>query len=71
LDRLGTDDRTVFALRFLEGLELTEVSEALGVSLATTKRRVARSWRRVVAGVRRDEALVEYLDGPGVGDPHE
>lgn len=65
LDRLGVDDRTVFVLRFLEGLELAEVSQALGVSLATTKRRVARSWRRVVAGVRHDDALVEYLDGPG------
>jgi len=68
LDRLGSDDRTVFVLRFLEGLDLTEVSQALGVSLATTKRRVARSWRRVVAGVTRDDALVEYLGELGSGE---
>lgn len=61
LDRQGSDDRTVFALRYLEGLELVEVSQALGVSLATTKRRVARAWRRVVASARRDDALVEYM----------
>ena len=38
LDRLGSNDRTVFVLRFLEGLALTEVSQALDVSLATAKR---------------------------------
>lgn len=65
LDRLGSNDRTVFVLRFLEGLALTEVSQALDVSLATAKRRVARAWGRVVAGARRDEALVEYLGGLG------
>jgi RNA polymerase sigma-70 factor (ECF subfamily) len=67
LGRLGSEDRTVFVLRFMEGLELTEVSEALGVSLATTKRRVARSWRRVAAGVRHDEALIGYLSGCDAG----
>ncbi|HLK41158.1 MAG TPA: sigma-70 family RNA polymerase sigma factor [Polyangiaceae bacterium] len=63
LDQLGSGDRTAFVLRFLEGLELTEVSAALGVSLATTKRRLARAWRRVVVGAQRDAALVEYLAG--------
>jgi RNA polymerase sigma-70 factor, ECF subfamily len=61
LDRQGSDDRTVFVLRYLEGLELVEVSEALGVSLATTKRRLARAWRRVVVSAKRDAALVEYM----------
>jgi RNA polymerase sigma-70 factor (ECF subfamily) len=63
LDRLGSHDRTAFVLRFMEGLELLEVSHALGVSLATAKRRLARAWRRVVLGAQRDGALVEYLDG--------
>jgi RNA polymerase sigma-70 factor (ECF subfamily) len=67
LDRLGSDDRTAFVLRFMEGLELTEVSHALGVSLATAKRRLARAWRRVVIGAQRDGALVEYLDVLGTG----
>ena len=61
LDRQGSEDRTVFVLRYLEGLEIVDVSQALGVSLATTKRRLARAWRRVVASARRDEALVEYM----------
>ena len=67
LDRLGSDDRTAFVLRFMEGLELTEVSSALGVSLATAKRRLARAWRRVAVGARRDGALAEYLGGLGRG----
>jgi RNA polymerase sigma-70 factor (ECF subfamily) len=61
LDRLGSNDRTVFVLRFLEGLDLTDVSQALGVSLATTKRWAARAWRRVVDSARRDDALFVYL----------
>ena len=61
LDRQGSEDRTVFTLRYLEGLELVDVSQALGVSLATTKRRVARAWRRVVTSARRDDALIEYV----------
>ncbi len=65
LDRQGSDDRTVFVLRHLEGLPLVEVSQALGVSLATTKRRLARAWRRVMASASRDEALVEFVGNLG------
>jgi RNA polymerase sigma-70 factor (ECF subfamily) len=65
LDRLGSDDRTAFVLRFLEGLELVEVAQATEVSLATTKRRLTRAWGRVVSHAKRDGALVEYLAGLG------
>jgi RNA polymerase sigma-70 factor (ECF subfamily) len=65
LDRQGSEDRTVFVLRYMEGLELVEVSQALGVSLATTKRRAGRSWRRVVASASRDAALAEYVGNLG------
>jgi len=61
LDRLGADDRTAFTLRFFEGLELVEVAEAMGVSLATTKRRLAHARSRVASHAQRDAALVEYL----------
>ncbi len=63
LERLGSDDRTAFTLRFLEGLELVEVAQAMGVSLATTKRRLSHSWSRIVTHAQRDAALVEYLSG--------
>ena len=63
LERLGSDDRTAFTLRFLEGLELVDVAHAMGISLATTKRRLAHAWSRIVMHAQRDPALVEYLSG--------
>jgi RNA polymerase sigma-70 factor, ECF subfamily len=65
LDRLRADDRTAFVLRFFEGLELVEVAEATGVSLATTKRQIAHAWTRIVSHAQRDPALVEYVSSLG------
>jgi RNA polymerase sigma-70 factor (ECF subfamily) len=45
LDRIDAESRSVFMLRYVEGLELAELSTLLGCSLATTKRRVADSKR--------------------------
>jgi len=64
LDRVNVNDRTAFALRYMEGLELTEVAAAMGLSLATTKRRLARVWNRVVLLVERDPLLVQYRPQP-------
>jgi RNA polymerase sigma-70 factor, ECF subfamily len=61
LDRFGARDRTAFVLRFLEGMDLTEVAAALGVSLATAKRCIARAQERMLTYVERDPALREYL----------
>src|SRR5258706_5588550 len=43
LDGLDTDQRIAFALRFVAGMELTEVAASCGVSLATIKRRLSRA----------------------------
>lgn len=59
-DRRG---RMAFVLRYFEGLQLTEVSEAMGCSLATTKRCLSRVSERFAAHVRRDPALAPYLRG--------
>jgi RNA polymerase sigma-70 factor (ECF subfamily) len=64
LDRLNPVDRTAFTLRFVEELELTEVAAALDLSLATTKRRLARAWRRLAVLVRDDEALQPFVSFP-------
>jgi RNA polymerase sigma-70 factor (ECF subfamily) len=61
LDRLGPEERTAFALRHLEGCTLSEVAEALGVSLATAKRRLARASAVVSRLVDADPALAAYL----------
>jgi RNA polymerase sigma-70 factor (ECF subfamily) len=64
LDRLNPVDRTAFTLRFVEEMELTEVAAALDLSLATTKRRLARAWRRLAVLVRDDEALRPFVSLP-------
>jgi RNA polymerase sigma-70 factor (ECF subfamily) len=63
LDELGTRARLAFVLRYIQGMELTEVAEALGISLATAKRQLARASSRVFLLVKGDAALSEYLDG--------
>jgi RNA polymerase sigma-70 factor (ECF subfamily) len=62
LDRINAQDRTLFVLRFMEGLGLLEVAAASGLSLATTKRRLARVWAKVILLVERDPILAQYVD---------
>jgi len=74
LDGLSPQHRAAFVLRQVEGLELTEVSAALGVSLATIKRWLPRIVRRVLSQAKGDPVLAPYLigqiggDGDGDGD---
>jgi RNA polymerase sigma-70 factor (ECF subfamily) len=61
LDRLEAKDHMAFVLYYVEGLELTEVAAAVGVSLATIKRRLGRVSSRVFAMAESDRRLNEYL----------
>jgi RNA polymerase sigma-70 factor, ECF subfamily len=69
LDGLRPKQRTVFVLRHVEGMELTEVAAATGVSLATVKR-----WLPLIAGrIQRqacgDPLLARYVTArPGAGE---
>jgi RNA polymerase sigma-70 factor, ECF subfamily len=63
LDELPVDERIAFALRFVGGVELTEVAEACGVSLATIKRRLARAEARFTALAREHPALTDWIEG--------
>jgi RNA polymerase sigma-70 factor, ECF subfamily len=60
LDRLDPADRQAFALRYVEGLELSEIAGILDMSLATIKRRLAKIGQRVNAMTKNDQRLVEY-----------
>lgn len=71
LDRLGVEDRAVFALRFIEGMELVKVAAACGCSLATTKRRVQRARARFIAAARREPALEPWLLASASGEQEE
>jgi RNA polymerase sigma-70 factor (ECF subfamily) len=63
LDRISYERRAVFVLRYVEGLELAELSAVLDCSLATTKRRVADAARRVCVLASADPLLAPYLEG--------
>jgi RNA polymerase sigma-70 factor (ECF subfamily) len=65
LDRLAPRQRATFVLRYIEGLELTEVAAALGVSLATIKRWLPRITRRLHAQAARDPSLQVYVRQTG------
>jgi RNA polymerase sigma-70 factor (ECF subfamily) len=62
LDALPAEERLMLVLRYVEEMELTEVAEASGVSLATVKRRLSKAAARIIARARRDAILTEYLD---------
>jgi RNA polymerase sigma-70 factor (ECF subfamily) len=63
LDDLDTRSRMAFSLRHLEQMELTEVAEAVGESLATVKRRLGRVAPIVQARIHRDPYLANFVRG--------
>jgi RNA polymerase sigma-70 factor (ECF subfamily) len=65
LDRLRPTDRAAFVLRFMEALALEDVAAALDISLATTKRRIARGWSKIDLLVARDPFLAHYVSDFG------
>lgn len=70
LGRLPVDERIAFALRTLAGMKLTQVASACGISLATTKRRLASAERRFLAMAREQPAIQAWLSGPLDGGGH-
>jgi RNA polymerase sigma-70 factor (ECF subfamily) len=63
LERISDERRTVFVLRYVEGLDLAEMSAVLDCSLATTKRRVSDAAKRVCLLAASDPLLAPYLEG--------
>lgn len=63
LDTLPAEERIAFALRFIDGMELTEVAAACETSLATIKRRLARAAERFEDAARKDSTLEPWLEG--------
>jgi RNA polymerase sigma-70 factor (ECF subfamily) len=61
LNRLPADERIAFSLRFMEELELTEVAEACGVSLATIKRRLLRAKNKFLSIAEAHPVLREWI----------
>ena len=61
LERIPAEERIAFSLRYIDGMELTQVAAACGVSLATIKRRLSRAEARFQTMARRTPALAGYL----------
>ncbi len=62
LERLSVDDRLVFALRYINELELAAVATLCGVSLATAKRRLRKAEKRFVAAAMNVPTLVAWIE---------
>lgn len=62
LGGLDPDARIAFALRYVEGMELTQVAEVCGVSLATIKRRIKAAEDAFCARGRAHEALAGWFE---------
>ncbi|MGC4122035.1 MAG: sigma-70 family RNA polymerase sigma factor [Myxococcales bacterium] len=65
LEKLPADERIAFALRFVDGMELTAVAQACEVSLATIKRRLVKAERRFLSLASQQPALERWLSGGG------
>lgn len=65
LDRLPADERILFTLRFIDGMELVALAEACHVSLATAKRRLKRAESRFLALASRHPLLGTRIDEGG------
>ena len=63
LDRLPQQERAVFTMRHIDGLELTKLADVTGVSLATIKRRLARAELRFRTLARSQPGLAEWVEG--------
>lgn len=61
LDQLSIEDRTVFALRIIDGMELQGVADACDCSLATIKRRLERALARFALLARKHPSLDPWL----------
>lgn len=61
LDRLPADERLVFALRYVQGMELAEIALACDFSLSTTKRRLTAAEARFFAVARRSPELAAWV----------
>jgi RNA polymerase sigma-70 factor (ECF subfamily) len=63
LAALGADEQIAFTLRFVEGMELSEIAAACRVSLATVKRRLARAQARFLELARSEPPLADWTGG--------
>ncbi|MBN2529055.1 MAG: sigma-70 family RNA polymerase sigma factor [Deltaproteobacteria bacterium] len=62
LDKMSVKERIPFSLRIIDGMPLQDVADACGVSLATIKRRIAKSKKRFAVLAKNYPLLDELMD---------
>ena len=62
LASVSAEDRTLFVTRYVEKMEVSEIADAVGRPLSTTKRHLARATRRIAARMSSDPALADYVE---------
>ena len=62
---MSADDRVLFSLRFIEGLEMGEIAVACDISLSTAKRRLKDAERHFLNRARRFPALAPWIEEGG------
>jgi RNA polymerase sigma-70 factor (ECF subfamily) len=62
VSKLAVDERVVFALRFIDGMELTEIQQACDVSMSTIRRRIQRAREQFLRSAREHPGLRELLE---------
>jgi RNA polymerase sigma-70 factor, ECF subfamily len=63
LAKLSADEQVLFSLRFVARLELAEVAEACGMSIATVKRRLAGAREKFAGFAKTDPVLSDWVQG--------
>jgi RNA polymerase sigma-70 factor (ECF subfamily) len=65
LDKLPADDRLIFVLRRVDGMQLDEVGHATGHSVATVKRRLAKADAELSQWMEHEPVLMTFLRDDG------
>jgi DNA-directed RNA polymerase specialized sigma24 family protein len=71
IDRLRLKDRTIYVLRYIEGLEQAEIADLVGISVSTVRRRLDRLTKRVNTLMSGDPVLAPYLNTEQASLPAE
>lgn len=61
LEELNAEERAAFVLHGMEGMQMAEIAQALGISHSTAKRRVRRANEHVFKRVSRNALLADYI----------
>jgi RNA polymerase sigma-70 factor (ECF subfamily) len=69
LDGMKDKHRAAFVLRHVEGLDLREIADGLGISLATVKRYLVKAMAAIERATLRDDTLKTRLGLGSAGGP--